>query len=125
GSNSWKATAPLRGARRLTGTLVRSPLRAGKQLARPVVVQGMRAVLSVPPLRAVMLRMLGAHPGVRSRLRALAQSAGLVEPRVTTTPQHALPPVVARAHVIPKSILQARADQVLADLRHAIQEKHG
>src|SRR5690606_6115428 len=74
GSNSWKVTAPLRGARRLTGTLVRSPLRAGKQLARPVVVQGMRAVLSVPPLRAVMLRMLGAHPGVRSRLRALAQS---------------------------------------------------
>src|SRR5690606_26354774 len=113
-----------RGARRLADALVRSPLRAGKQLARPVVVQGMRAVLSVPPLRRAMLHVVGVHPGVKSRLRALAQNAGLIEPpagvAAASTAPHALPPVAAHAHAIPKSILQVRADQVLADLRRAI-----
>ena len=125
GSHSWQVTAPLRSARRLAGTFIRSPLRASKQLARPVVVGGMRAVLAVPPLREMMLRLLGGHPGVKSRLRALAQSAGLVEPRVAAADvQHPLPPAVARPHVVPKSLIQIRADQVLADLRQAIQEKH-
>jgi len=121
-SHSWKATAPLRGARRLAGAFVRSPRRACRQLMRSVVVQGMRVVLSVPPLRMVTLRVLAAHPGAKSRLRALAQNARVIEPPAAV---HHVPAPAARTYVIPKSILQVRTDQVLADLRQAIQEKHG
>ncbi|QOY62388.1 FkbM family methyltransferase [Lysobacter sp. H21R4] len=127
GSRSWRSTAPLRTVRRLASTLVRSPIQGGKHVARPLVVRCMRAVLGVGPLRVVMLRALDAHPGLKSRLRDLAQRAGLIEAPAggLVAIQHALPSSVARAHAIPKSVLQVRADQVLADLRHAIQEKHG
>ena len=126
GSHSWKATAPLRRARRMVATLVRSPIQAAKQVARPIAIRAMRVVLSVTPLRVAALHVLAAHPPLRSRLRTLAQSAGLIQAPAESlvAVQYSPPNILPSPHAIPKSTIQVRAEQVLADLRHAIQEKH-
>lgn len=124
-SLSWRMTAPMRGARRLASSLVRSPIQASKQIARPMVVGGMRTVLAVPSLRAITLRLLGLHPGIKARLRALAQHAGLIEAPDDAVDQSQCPLPRSAPGGLTNTKLQVRADQVLADLRHAIQEKHG
>lgn len=126
GSHSWRITAPVRGARRLAASLVRSPRQAAKDLARPAVVWAMRRALTLPFLRARALQILEAHPPLKVRFRNLALSSGLIQDHLQanrmTLPQSR--PNTPR-HMASHTALSSRASKVLADLRHAIQEKHG
>lgn len=125
-SHSWRITAPLRDARRLAANLVRFPVRTAKVAARPVVIWIMRRAMAVPFLRVRMLRLLDVRPALKIRFRNLALSSGLIQGRVeASSATLRRPRVNAIRHNVSQTAPSARAVKVLADLRRAIQEKHG
>ena len=124
-SHSWRITAPLRGARRIAARLVSFPVRTAKTMARSTALWSMRRSLAVPFLRDRLPGMLDAHPVLKRRFRNLALNSGLIQNEVEANPATLLPPRAGSPRHASHAALSPRASKVLADLRRAIQERHG
>lgn len=110
-SRSWQVTRPLRAVRRrMSGGVLISV----KQLLRPVATTALRVVFAVPGLRELLKPILKRIPFVYNRLHLIAQNEQMFD-AVRPPPQA----IGGPEREVTGSMMDRRAEQVLADLRAA------
>jgi len=113
-SRSWQITRPLRAVRRrMSGGLVVS----AKRLLRPVATAALRVVFAVPGMREALKPVLKRIPFIYNRLHLLAQNEQMFD-AVRPLPQA----IGGPEREVTGSMMDKRAEQVLADLRAACEQ---
>jgi O-antigen chain-terminating methyltransferase len=123
-STSWRITWPLRAG--MTGIyhVVTVPKRTAKIVFRPLLVSLLRFTVGRPVLRQRLKRVLGAWPGLQSRLETIARHAGILPP-LNSSSEHAATGPVASLASSPESLqkLSPSARYVYTELKKAMNSK--
>lgn len=116
-STSWRATRPLRGARRALSTGGARALALA--MIRPIVARAMRYALARPKLKASVMSVLSRHPGVLVRLQRFAVRAGLA----SSMGAFEVSKGRSLSGHIAQGALSLKATRVLLDLQRVTKEK--
>lgn len=79
-STSWRLTVPLRGVRKGTGIILRSPFILTKALLKPALKPVIGAVLARPGLRARLNAKLKRYPRLHAHLKKFSLRQGMLPP---------------------------------------------